>query len=297
MATQEKETLNEPHQKSNDLENSTKLAVDLEQPRPINVIINTNKMEPHQFDGEISWPAYLIQFNMISELNNWTSHEKLLYLGASLTGKAREVLRNTDSKMRDTFEGLVQCLSERFGPDKHKDVFKALLQNKTQQPDENFHDLAHSIMGMVQSAYPTVTCEMADLLAKDHFIEAIGDSTIRDLVLFNEPNTLNEAVRIALRIQIRKDQGINEKSGRGPSSSPFGESETASGFPSKIKDTLQVMEMTPQTVATLHKDNMLKLTREANKKGQQLVCFKCGQLGHKMRECPRSKHRIRNKKF
>ena len=280
MATQEREMLNEPHQKSNDLENSTELAVDLEQPRPINVIINTNKMEPHQFDGEISWPAYLIQFNMISELNNWTSREKLLYLGASLTGKAREVLRNTDSKMRDTFEGLVQCLSERFGPDKHKDVFKALLQNKTQQPDENFHDLAHSIMGMVQSAYPTVTWKMADLLAKDHFIEAIGDSTIRDLVLFNEPNTLNEAVRIALRIQIRKDQG-NEKSGRGPSSSPFVESETASGFPLKFKDTLQVMEMTPQTVATLHKDNMLKLTGSLTKRDNSLCVLNVDNWGIK----------------
>ena len=206
MATQEMETLNEPNQKPNNLENPLGLAVDLEQPRPINCIHNTNKMKPHQFNGEISWPAYLIQFNMISELNNWTSHEKLLYLGASLTGKAREVLANTDSKMRDTFEGLLQCLGERFGPDKHEAVFKALLKNKTQKPDENFHDLAHSIMGMVRNAYPRETFEMADELAKDHFIQAIGDSTLRNLVWFKEPSTLNEAVHMALTTQIWKDQ-------------------------------------------------------------------------------------------
>ena len=77
-----------------------------------------NRCKPPNYDGTSSWPDYFIQFKMISELNGWNEHEKLLHLGGSLDGVAREVLGDIDVSMRDSFEGLVQCLEDRFGPGK-----------------------------------------------------------------------------------------------------------------------------------------------------------------------------------
>ena len=102
-------------------------------------------LEVPSFDGSASWPDFLIQFNMFSELNDWNEHEKLLYLGCSLRGVAREVLRATDDSMRDTFDGLVRCLNHRFGTEKQEEVYKALLKNRVQEPNETFPELAHAI--------------------------------------------------------------------------------------------------------------------------------------------------------
>ena len=80
-------------------------------------------LEVPSFDGSASWPDFLIQFNMFSELNDWNEHEKLFYLGSSLRGVAREVLGTTDNSMRDTFDGLVRCLNQRFGTEKQEEVY------------------------------------------------------------------------------------------------------------------------------------------------------------------------------
>ena len=168
-------------------------------------------LEVPSFDGSASWPDFLIQFNMFSELNDWNEHEKLLYLGCSLRGVAREVLGLIDKSMRDTFDGLVRCLNQRFGTEKQEEAYKALLKHRVQEPNETFPELAHAIKRLIKNSYPEAPYEMQESIARDYFIDAISDVSVRNLVFIKGPSGLDEAVCLAIKAQCRKDHGKNIK--------------------------------------------------------------------------------------
>ena len=55
---------------------------------------------------------------------------------------AGEVLGDNELNMGDTFDGLVQCLEDRFSSSK-KELFKTLLWNRVQKPEEDYPELAY----------------------------------------------------------------------------------------------------------------------------------------------------------
>ncbi|PIK36809.1 hypothetical protein BSL78_26355 [Apostichopus japonicus] len=61
---------------------------------------------PSQFDGLSNWDDYMVQFELISELNNWSDDKKSLYLAASLKGQARAILNDLDHRRRRDYREL-----------------------------------------------------------------------------------------------------------------------------------------------------------------------------------------------
>lgn len=53
-------------------------------------------LKPPTFDGTSSWTDYLIQFEMVSELNGWDQPTMAMCLGASLRRVAQSVLGDLD---------------------------------------------------------------------------------------------------------------------------------------------------------------------------------------------------------
>jgi len=49
---------------------------------------------PPVFDGKTPWDAYLMQFQMLAQINGWTDAQKATYLAVSLKGPALTVLSN-----------------------------------------------------------------------------------------------------------------------------------------------------------------------------------------------------------
>ena len=251
-----------------------------------------NKLNAPSYDGTASWPDFLIQFNMISELNDWTEHEKLLYLGGSLRGVAREVLGATDNSIRDTFDGLVRCLNQRFGPDKQEEVCRALLKNRVQEPKETFPELAHAIKRLIKNSYPEASFEMQERMARDHFIDAIRDISVRNLVYFHEPSSLDEAVRLAIKAQLREGH-VNIKLGKSFGGSVKSlQTDDLQKVHREIQDTMRVMRVAFQTV--LDQRNDVSKIGELSNPNMKLQCHNCRRWGHIRKECNfpkrRSKH-------
>jgi hypothetical protein len=67
--------------------------------------IETEKpvIRPSKYDGTVSWEDYEIQFELISELNNWKDDQKAMFLAASLSGNAQSVL------LLGKLYGLISC--------------------------------------------------------------------------------------------------------------------------------------------------------------------------------------------
>ena len=49
-------------------------------------------ISPSPFDGKLSWDDYDVQFELIAELNGWSTSVMAIFLAASLTGPAQAVL-------------------------------------------------------------------------------------------------------------------------------------------------------------------------------------------------------------
>ena len=173
-----------------------------------------SQIKPPTFDGTTSWPDFLLQFEMASEYNGWTEREQLLCLGCSLTGIAQETLGDADEKARKSYDALVECLNEQFGPGKQVEVFKTLLWKRVQNTDETFPELAHSIRRLVKRTYPLAPPAMIASMSCDHFIEAITNEEVKKWVCYKEPATLDEAVRMAIKVESREDKGRGKRSVR-----------------------------------------------------------------------------------
>ena len=161
------------------------------------------KMKPPIFDGtsRSSWPEYLIQFDLVAELNAWNERSKALYLASSLRGVARSILLDIDASERHDFSALVSCLNKRFGQGHQSEMFWEILNNQTRKPHETLQELAHEVKQLVRLAHPNAQPESVERLALRHFSNALNSADMRLRIAMAKPKTLDEAVTISIEIE------------------------------------------------------------------------------------------------
>ena len=159
------------------------------------------KIKPQHYDGSDDWDEYLTQFNILAELNGWSYQYKSLYLASSLTGNARALLNELDDEKRRDFTSLVVALNNRFGSENKAEYFRSKLQIKVRSPNESLMELAQSVKKMTRKAYPKATSDVINILALDHFIDAIPDTDLRIRLREVGPKNINEAENVAVRLE------------------------------------------------------------------------------------------------
>lgn len=87
--------------------------------------------KPANYDGKTSMSDYLIQFEMIAELNKWNNTMKAYELATSLRGDAQTVLSDISPEMRRDYTQLVNVLSSRIEPRNQSELYRAKMKNKT----------------------------------------------------------------------------------------------------------------------------------------------------------------------
>lgn len=159
------------------------------------------KMKPHAYDGTDDLDEYLVQFNILAEINGWNYHMKSLYLAGSLTGSARALLNDMNIESRRDFNSLLVALNNRFGSENKAEIFRSKLQNRVRGKNETLPELAQSIKKMTRKAYPKAKADVTDVIALDYFIDAIVDAEIRLRLREVGPRDINEAEQIAVRLE------------------------------------------------------------------------------------------------
>ena len=141
---------------------------------------------PSPYDGKTSWDDYQVQFELIAELNGWNTSTMAIYLAASLSGCAQTVLTDLDANSRRNYKALRDALSLRFGNAGKMELFRSQLKSRIRGKDESLPELAQVIQRLVRQAYPEASLSVWEVLAKDHFVDAIADADIRWKVLKNK---------------------------------------------------------------------------------------------------------------
>ena len=113
------------------------------------------RRKPPTYDGNTSWRDYLVQFDLLSDLKNWTEDVKTLELASSLQGQVQSIL--SDLLPEHRFPHLVEFLTLRFEPDNQNEVYHAQLKTRVRKKDEDLGSLAQDIARLVQEACPSTS--------------------------------------------------------------------------------------------------------------------------------------------
>ena len=148
-------------------------------PQSTRVGMSKPVQELPKFDGKGSWEAFLAQFEIAAQMNGWNDEQKALFLATSLHGNATLILSNMSRNDRQDYAKLVTALTTRFGITHQADLARAKLKTRVKRREESLPELAESVEGLTRKAYPDASSDLQDVLARDHFIDALYEEDLR----------------------------------------------------------------------------------------------------------------------
>ena len=252
--------------------------------------------KPLPYDGQSSWEAYKLQFEMLAQLNGWNEAQKATYLAVSLRGTALTILTNLPPGQRSEYRSLLSALDNRFGTAHQTELNRVKLRNRTRRREESLPELAEDIECLSRLAYPDAAPGMLDVLAKDQFIDAMTDEDMRLRIRQNKPMNLREALEYALELEsyylankqrIRVARETQLEQDRAPSVNKADLDQS-----SDVLEKLQKCVVDAVQQCTNYGRNARSNSAGRGRgRGRGLVCWNCGERGHPERLCTKERRR------
>ena len=203
-------------------------------------------VKPPKFEGKDACvESHLTQFEIVARRNNWDALEKADYLKCSLSGEANHLLR--DLKSTATYEEVAERLRRRYGSVDQMEACRVELKTRVRRPGESLSQLMKDVRRLFLQAYPSPSNEFSEIMARDAFINALQDRDLILKVLEREPTTLEQAFKIAERMELYRSLPI------------VVESDSKCKLPAKVRGTVAV------------EDNLMQMLVENQKKMQQQI--------------------------
>lgn len=229
---------------------------------------NKNK-KAADYDGASSWQDYQVHFEMIAEINGWDNATKALELATSLRGSAQAILSDLRPDQRRSYDHLVAALVSRFQPSNQSELYRVQMKNKTRDKGKILPELAQDIKRLTRLAYPTAPIEVREQLARDCFMDSLGDPDLEWAIFQGKPINIDDSVRIGLEYEAFTI-GQRKK------------------FPSRVALRRQT-EVTDESDYSDEMGNLVerlaRIEQQATRPKPPLTCYFCGIAGHIKREC------------
>ena len=148
---------------------------------------------PKPFDGTGNWSEFLVQFNVCSQLGQWTDFVKAQTLGGLMAGKALTTYCAIPERDRVAFGNLVSALTLKFQD--RQNVARAKLESRVRNANEKVQDLASDIWNLTSRAYPDFPLEYREQIGLEAFKRAV-DVQLRLRLADFKATSLDEAVNI-----------------------------------------------------------------------------------------------------
>lgn len=89
----------------------------------------------------------------------------------------------------------MKVLEERFLPTNQTELYRVQLRDQRQKASESMAELRQNIRRMTNLPYPCAPTEVRETLAKEQFVDALGNSEMRLKIKQARLTDLNDAVR------------------------------------------------------------------------------------------------------
>lgn len=234
-----------------------------------------------KYDGKTSWLAYQKQFDVVAKASGWTESQKALQLIQRLYGQARDVLEPLSTADLCNYDILCKALCNRFQDSSNIDLARSMLEARRWQKNENLHDLKVDIERLVKRAYPTGDETTLDAMARDKFIEALGNDRYRCKLREARVRTLKEALDMAITV----DSVESSKGHREPQRSSRHQVRAIEEHAGETVSTSAIREMGKQ-LAQIRELLEKRPSTPSNSQKPSKTCFICGDCRHFANRCP-----------
>jgi len=163
------------------------------------------------YNGSTCLETFFAKFDNCAQNFRWNSEDRLFHLRGSLEGPAGEVLRAAGK--HTSVKELVKLLRNQFRNESQAERFPAELRARRRRPGESIQSLYIDICRLMALPYPGPPSDLSKIVARDAFLEALNEKSLRVRILEREPTTLDAALNIAFRLEAF-DKGNAENSER-----------------------------------------------------------------------------------
>jgi hypothetical protein len=154
--------------------------------------------KPNLFDGKQDWKRYLMQFELVAEVNQWNSVQKAVNLARSLIGSARTVLADLTLEQFKHFPTLVAAIERRYQPREKILANKALFNTRKQKSDEDAASYSEVLRLLARQAFPDASAEVREERICDRFVEGLADTELRRHIYLSHLTSLEAVVSVAI---------------------------------------------------------------------------------------------------
>ena len=183
-----------------------------------------------------------------------------------------------------TLRPLISALKQNFSHDQ-EEVATLKLHGRKQKPSETFEKLSFEIKKLTRKAYSGADEQTRNRLAKDAYLNAVGDDTVRRKLRDKNPRTLEEAVQESHRFAANKE--LEKDSSKSSRSDKSEKSEVK-----KLREQIRQLKigsesetLPPKTPSPRTQPREEGQWKRRSSFGPP-VCWRCSKKGHISRWCP-----------
>ena len=274
------------------------------------------------YNGKTSVEAFLKRFEICSGHNGWSDSDRLDQLMCALVEPVNQLLWECGTDPDWSWKDLVQTLRNRYGSGSQSSLYQTQLGTRRQKDGEDLNSLVHDIRRLLTLAYPGPHSSHREIIAIRAFLDALRDKALALKVREREPTSLDEALKLALRLEC---YGKAEEESTGGTDRRFGRVKAVheEGHSTEIIRRVLKEELEPQRrrleqleslVETLRRPSttamadsgLVQFAPTFNRSGGQPVprpkkdfggskrtfgrravrCYDCQGAGHFARDCP-----------
>ena len=165
------------------------------------------------YNGSTCLKTFLAKFENCSDYYDWSDRERLCHLRASLGGgPAGQVL--WDAGQQSSVNKIIRLLKNRFGSLSEEERYRSELKARRRRPGESLQTVYQDIRRLTALAFPGQSGALWEIMARDAFLESLGDPALRMHVLERDPETLEQALKLAPRLEALRQSELEDNWGR-----------------------------------------------------------------------------------
>ena len=202
----------------------------------------------------------------------------------------------------DDYEAVTMCLRAQYAPEGNHLEWQAKFHRRGQKADENLVTYVGELRALADKAYPGWTNEQRLQLVRDQFVQGVCSSTVQLRLMKVMPNTLDEALQLAIQQESVEtaQRRLSKECGHGSSVASSGVEELAAGsglaalsvqqLRKQAQDSERMVEDLRKQVEELNrrlsgkgKTTAADQQRQSStrKQGSAVItCWNCGERGH-----------------
>lgn len=256
------------------------------------------------FDGtNLPLETHLAKLSNCSTYYGWSAADRVCHLKASLEGAAATLLWQLPTDCSE--EQLLRLLRSRFGTADMIERFRCELRQRRRRNGESIQSVYNDVCRLVALSYPGETGELSRLVARDAFLDCLGDADMRVRVLERGATSIDEAYVIAARhetyVAAAGATTLPLNVGRTPSCDVRAVGTADYQQPTPVDQRLSALERavssltnelqswrspTPSSTDPPHFQLSSFHRPQQFVPRQERVCYHCNRGGHIRRNCP-----------